>query len=182
MDRCQRLINSNDILLKPIAQEMKNKLEQYRNLTHSCTLTSARICDPRISNDAISDGDFLRSIIDVPVCQLSEDQLKKITILDEILDDIGCSNMNNDEITQFMRVSAVGDKGLDQMLWWKANCSRFPSIARLAADCLSSQSTSVASESEFSRAGNLINDKRTCLSDLSIKASMLLRSWLKLLH
>ncbi len=61
------------------------------------------------------------------------------------------------------------------------NQERFPSIAKSARNVFFVQATPVASESAFSLAGNSIASKRNKLSDESVTALMLLKSWQRFL-
>ncbi|KAL0223617.1 hypothetical protein P9112_003007 [Eukaryota sp. TZLM1-RC] len=63
--------------------------------------------------------------------------------------------------------------------WWNVTKVRFPRLARMARDYLSIQASSVASESLFSLAGNMVTDKRNLLTDEMIEAVMCLKSWKK---
>ena len=47
--------------------------------------------------------------------------------------------------------------------WWKENETRFPALVKLATKCLGVLATSVLAERVFSAAGNIVNQKRSCL-------------------
>ena len=47
--------------------------------------------------------------------------------------------------------------------WWKENATRFPIVARVARNILGVPATQAYSERLFSRAGNIISEKRSCL-------------------
>ena len=95
---------------------------------------------------------------------------------------------DRNEISMFLRATALGDYNADPLQLWKANQNRFPSIARVPRDVLSIQPSSVASElrsqlripeSVFSCSGNIVTAQRTLLSDSSIISCILLQSWNK---
>ena len=88
---------------------------------------------------------------------------------------------DSNEISMFLRATALGDYNADPLQWWKANQNRFPNIARVARDVLAIQPSSVASESVFSCSGNIVTAQRTLLSDSSIISCILLQSWNKFL-
>ena len=59
---------------------------------------------------------------------------------------------------------------------------RFLNIPVLAQSVLAVQATSVCSESAFSIAGNIVTARRGTLTDESISASILIKSWKKVLE
>ena len=71
----------------------------------------------------------------------------------------------------------MGDKRADPFDWWRTNGSRYMHIATLARDILAIPASSLCSEQCFSIAGNLVEARRSRLSDDSIRAAMLVRAW-----
>ena len=53
---------------------------------------------------------------------------------------------------------------ISPLKWWQQNHSSFPTLARLAKDWLMIPTTSVPSERLFSAAGNVMTNKRNCLT------------------
>ena len=47
--------------------------------------------------------------------------------------------------------------------WWRDNKTRFPKLARAAQNILGVPASQAYSERLFSRAGNIVTEKRTCL-------------------
>ncbi|XP_076683806.1 E3 SUMO-protein ligase ZBED1-like [Andrena cerasifolii] len=47
--------------------------------------------------------------------------------------------------------------------WWRDNRTRFPKLARAAQNILGVPASQAYSERLFSRAGNIVTEKRTCL-------------------
>ena len=47
--------------------------------------------------------------------------------------------------------------------WWKENETRFPALLKQATKYLGVPATSVPAERVFSAAGNIVNQKRSCL-------------------
>ena len=47
--------------------------------------------------------------------------------------------------------------------WWKENEMRFPTLSKLATKYLGVSATSVPAKGVFSAAGNIVNQKRSCL-------------------
>lgn len=67
---------------------------------------------------------------------------------------------------------------LDPIAFWASNRAEYPKLAYLALIVLAIQSTSVASERAFSRAGLIDSDRRSSLSTSSFESLVQLRSWL----
>ena len=67
----------------------------------------------------------------------------------------------------------------DILTWWRlTGIKRYPDLARMVKDILGVQATSVASESEFSTSGRVIDDYRSSLHPRMVRILMLLKSWL----
>ena len=49
------------------------------------------------------------------------------------------------------------------LLWWRKNCSRYPTLTVLAKKYLAIPATSIPAERAFSTTGNIVNQKRACL-------------------
>ena len=177
----------DDPILLPIAAAMQKKLYSYRGVIISDIYKLAQIFDPRFSNDIIRDSDTLRRHIHLdstqqvtPPSPFTTTVEPERSLFEKLLDEDSMGGFSiDDEITRYLRATSVGDKRAAPLIWWKLNESRFPTIAAVARDVLAIQASSVASESAFSQAGLLIDDKRTCLGDDSIKANMLIKSWRK---
>lgn len=185
--RCESQIGQDDATLKLIAEKMLEKLNSYSELINTELSDLSRILDPRIRNDCISDTDILRSNINLPQSLDNEDngtdaqETSGKSILDNIFEEDSLMGVESgDEIARFIRATSQAARGVDALDWWKENESKFPTIASRARDVLAVQASSVASESVFSRAGCLIDDKRTRLGDDSIRVCMLLNSWVKI--
>ena len=174
--------------LKPLADKMKKKLEQYKDLIKSSTAQLASALDPRIRSYGAADGDLLRknlpviaSTQDIPevVCMTGNGGARNV--FQQVLDDRSRDGEANDEVARFVRFTATSDHDADPFSWWKAHDKRFPALAKLARDLLPVQASSVASESTFSGAGTLIRDNRSSLGDDTIRANMRLRSWQRII-
>ena len=164
---------------------MKNKLDKYYSMICRDLPNLARILDPRFSNDIIEDGILLRKYItlksdeEIREAAAGKDKEKKgnNSFIISLLDEDSLQGIYEDEITLFLRNTAVGDRRADPLDWWKINEGRFPSIAKLAKSTLCINASSVASECSFSTAGLLVSDLRSKISDENLSASMLMKSW-----
>jgi len=67
----------------------------------------------------------------------------------------------------------------DILEWWRINEANYPNLSRFARDCLPIPATSVPSEQVFSISGNMITEKRSRLSDKTVRMAMCLQSWWK---
>ena len=57
----------------------------------------------------------------------------------------------------------------DPLPWWKENCNRFPLVAALARQMLATPATSAQSERLFSKAGQIVTDRRSSLGSDSVE-------------
>ena len=68
----------------------------------------------------------------------------------------------------------------DILGWWRlTGIKKYPQLAKMAKDILSIQATSVASESQFSTSGRVVDDYRSSLDPKTVRILMLLQSWLE---
>jgi len=79
-----------------------------------------------------------------------------------------------DEYKQFMDEGPC-DPCEDPLMWWKKNEKRFPYLARLAKKFLAIQASSASPERLFSVAGNLITERRSCLTPDHVKEIMFIK-------
>ena len=69
------------------------------------------------------------------------------------------------ELENYKSISppAVKNRYMNVLGWWKDHENQFPNLTKLAKKYLSIQATSAPSERIFSKAGNIISEKRTRL-------------------
>jgi len=67
----------------------------------------------------------------------------------------------------------------DILGWWKNNAARYPNLSRMARDILAVQGGSVGVESMFSMGRDIIRYRRNRLEKKSIRATMIVRSYLQ---
>jgi hypothetical protein len=82
-----------------------------------------------------------------------------------------------EEITRYL-VDPLAIQGTNVLTWWRENKKSYPTLAKAARDILAGQASSAAVERVFSHGGDLISDKRNRLAPETVKAWMLLHSWL----
>ena len=68
-------------------------------------------------------------------------------------------------------------KHFDILKWWKSYESTFPVLFKMTRDLLTPQVSTVASESTFSIAANILGEKRTRLSDEMLESLTCLKDW-----
>lgn len=107
--------------------------------------------------------------------------LSIITVVVLILNDDSLQDPFDDEVVGYLRATAVGDKRAAPFDWCKSTETRYPNIAAVTQDTPSIQASFVASEELFLIAGNIVDANNTKLSDESIRSSLLVRAWSKLL-
>ena len=81
-----------------------------------------------------------------------------------------------DEVDRYIKHNASLPNDGDILHFWKYNENLFPSLARLARNILCVPASSVSCESAFSVTGRTLENRRTCLSTLSVNAIMFLNS------
>lgn len=89
---------------------------------------------------------------------------------------------NVDEFTTYITSPTVSDENLDPLEWWRINKTQYPQLSRMARDYLAIPATSVPSEQCFSISKNLITSNRNRLMGKTVRISMCLKSWNKLLN
>ncbi|KAK1429498.1 hypothetical protein QVD17_11707 [Tagetes erecta] len=75
-------------------------------------------------------------------------------------------------------MSADDIDNFDILAWWKGREAEFPVISAMTRDLLSSQASTVASESAFSTCGRVISLRRTRLSPEAVKMCICLKDHL----
>ncbi len=83
----------------------------------------------------------------------------------------------NDEISNYLN-SQLENDSIDPFEWWTNNRKTYPNLSKMALDYLIIMASSVPSEQAFSKSGELITKKRNRLENNTIKAMMLLNSWI----
>ena len=86
--------------------------------------------------------------------------------LSKYLDTDYCSYLSPNEIKHF-----------DILKWWKSHESTFPMLSKMARDLQTPQVSTVASESTFSIAANILGERRTRLSDKMLEVLTCLKDW-----
>ncbi|KAK1408313.1 hypothetical protein QVD17_39972 [Tagetes erecta] len=75
-------------------------------------------------------------------------------------------------------MSADDIDSFDILAWWKGRDAEFPVISAMASDLLSSQASTVVSESAFSTCGRVISLRRTRLSPEAVEMCICLKDHL----
>jgi regulator of protease activity HflC (stomatin/prohibitin superfamily) len=82
-----------------------------------------------------------------------------------------------DEVSQWVDEPGM-DEGCCPIVWWQHNSPRYPILSVIALDHFSCPSTSAPSERAFSQARQLVTDFRQSLAPETVRASMMLQSWM----
>lgn len=150
---------------KHMSVNLSNRYEHCKDFFDKITFFDPRLKD----NSTIAYGDILDDITELG------------TVIDDNLTESNASN--NRGLTSLIKRKRAGqeedparrefekykqlqeiDISEDPLQWWKENEKRYPRFAKLAKKFLCIPATSVPSERMFSCSGNVITDKRTCLS------------------
>lgn len=84
-----------------------------------------------------------------------------------------------DELNNYLN-STQEPGTIDILEWWRSHESNYPTLARMAQDYLVIPATSAPVERLFSESGNVITSERNRLGSDVIRATMCLKSWLKI--
>nr|XP_027126005.1 zinc finger BED domain-containing protein RICESLEEPER 2-like [Coffea arabica] len=84
------------------------------------------------------------------------------------------------ELDQYLEEQKFPRKdNFDILEWWKANCPKFPILAKMARDILVVPTTTVASESAFSVGDRVIDETRAKLLPDVVKALVTTDDWIE---
>lgn len=78
------------------------------------------------------------------------------------------------EVQKYLSAEVVPRKE-DPLLWWKSNKHAFPNLSEIVKQKCCMVATSVPCERLFSKAGNIINERRTRISDKKVNKLLFLK-------
>lgn len=67
-------------------------------------------------------------------------------------------------------------RSADPMLWWRKNQNNYPTLSKVAREKLCTVASSVPCERIFSKAGTIVNEKRTRLSPKHVEELLFLNT------
>lgn len=173
-----------------LLQEMRSRFKDVLCSDYSVTgsleisvLDISTFLDPRFKNTER----FLGSIIQAKrlinnLLQNEEDAVEEVIVnpakksaLDILFpsDSVDSSNFNT--VDSYYSESAI-PKNMCPLQWWKNNQQKYPKLSKLARRYLCIPATSTASERAFSKAGNIVTAKRSCLKPDNVKKICFLSS------
>ena len=79
------------------------------------------------------------------------------------------------EIEQYLAEPLIDMKAGDPYKWWKQHSSHYSVLSKLARKYLSAPPTSVHSERLFSGAGEIYDDRRSCLKPELVEGLLLIK-------
>ncbi|XP_021768560.1 zinc finger BED domain-containing protein RICESLEEPER 2-like [Chenopodium quinoa] len=84
------------------------------------------------------------------------------------------------ELDKYLEEDTAEDvDDFDILSWWKFNCSRFPTVAKIARDVLAVPVSTVASESAFSTGGRVLDQFRSSLTPRVVEGLVCAQNWLR---
>jgi hypothetical protein len=181
--------NSNNQCLNECAGRIKTKLSAYEESIKSDLAIFSAMIDPRLKVEFFDDYDNVSMLKEK--FALFYEQNYKSQFSSQVSPSHGESasfkeslykkrriSSSNDEIKKFFE-STTEDYKVEPDKWWLINRESYPILSKMAFDLLAIPATSVPSEQIFSKAGDLITQRRNRLNKKIIKTLMLLESWLK---
>ena len=87
-------------------------------------------------------------------------------------------NMNVNEVDLYL-MEGLEKKSptFDILNWWKVNSTKYPILAQVIRDVLAMPVSTVASESDFSTRGRVLNCYRSSLTPKTVEALVSARNW-----
>lgn len=161
---------------------MSRKLEFCERLLCYTSAKLVKIVDPRFFNGVKANSGLPRHVKNKPELlerteAISNETSVKRYLCDELTDE-NCTDVHEDDETdRFIREAFCSNRSIVPLQWCKVNEKRYPNIAAFARDFLDSQASSVASESIFPLANQILNGSHLRLDDETIQSSVLFKSW-----
>lgn len=179
------LFESHQIeMISNAALALREKLSDYECELYNPVVNIAQTLDPRFKMKHHSD-----EVAKIVRCQLSEllqetpeplrDSMMSAT--NSLLCDQSEDDEPIDELETYLTCRRVRSK-VNVIEWWRNHADQYPKLAIIARKILPIQATSVASERLFSEAGDVDTKSRNRLSDESVEAIVLFKSWMKYLN
>lgn len=190
----------DEIMLHAIRIGRDKMLKHYRKFNWIYCM--ALVLDPRFKKKGFSKSSWGKELQESSLDKFHSIYRKYVTSspskqresipkhreLDNFFDDIDFESIyeapkkyNNEfdqEIEDYLE-SPVEHEETDILLWWKINCSKYPTIAKMAKDYLSIPATSVPVERVFSESGSVLTPKRCNLSKEKVNALVCIKLWMK---
>lgn len=160
---------------------MFEKLDVYCWFIECPLAQLARILDFRLRNDLIADGDILRQSLHLPIrtTQTLEAHEVSRTLLERLLDEDSLSRYSDEKSFTLLRSTMNNIRQLDPLARCSKNKHRYLTLPKMASDMLAVQASSVASESAFIDALNLLTPHPTTLCDETVHSHLLSQSWMR---
>uniref|UniRef100_A0A803NEM9 BED-type domain-containing protein n=1 Tax=Chenopodium quinoa TaxID=63459 RepID=A0A803NEM9_CHEQI len=188
------LVSSDDVDMCLMACRMKEKYEKYWGDPEKINLLIfiAVVLDPRYKLDYVEW--MITEIYDPIVASKLVDNVK--VALNALYEEYRVSSgndVNREEVfsskdgktplsPKHKKIEVLKTEDIDEfdiLSWWKFNCSRFPTVGRIARDVLVVPVSTVASESAFSTGGRVLDQFRSSLTPRVVKGLVCAQNWLR---
>lgn len=94
----------------------------------------------------------------------------------DFIDESEFSSNQESELQSYINCKVMSTENFDVLAWWNNNREAYPKLYKLALFFHSIPATSTPSERNFSTAGNVITEKRSCLSPETVDNILFLNS------
>lgn len=180
INHCAQFEESQNSAIKQAATSLRDKLTKYELEMYHPVVNMAHVLDPRFKTRKMSTN--LAEDVRAQLTKLVEqtpkpDQSNQVE--DSSSDESDLEPMNS-ELDSYLNSRPL--KNTIAVNWWRANAEQYPKLYEIARKILPVQATSVASERVFSIAGEVDCRPRNKLSDESVEAIVLFKSWLQFLN
>ena len=109
-----------------------------------------------------------------PVNTAKEPATKKLKVDVQDWMDVSEDSSFDTERQLYIHRRILKEKTEDLLKWWKNNAAEFPKLSRTARQILVIPASSASSERNFSSAGQVISERRTCLSSVNVDSILFL--------
>uniref|UniRef100_A0A803N644 BED-type domain-containing protein n=1 Tax=Chenopodium quinoa TaxID=63459 RepID=A0A803N644_CHEQI len=178
------LVSSDDVDMCLMACRMKEKYEKYWG-------DPEKIDNVKVALNALYEEYRVSSGNDVNREEVSSSKdgktplspkHKKIEVLKSKYKKHKCERDRDAkiELDKYLEEDTAEDiDEFDILSWWKFNCSRFPTVGRIARDVLVVPVSTVAPESAFSTGGRVLDQFRSSLTPRVVEGLVCAQNWLR---
>lgn len=200
---CTKMLNEkfNPITIDVVTHLQKGLGTRFKNIEYNKTIALATLLDPRFKLSMFDNDDAVEMTKNncielmtkywnemnrqpaesseqlLPVKDVSSE---KFSIWEDLDNIIAAKKPTGDktsaaivEIDRYLEDNYV-DRHQDPLLWWKQNHMLYPLISKIVKSRFNMLATSVPCERIFSKAGNLMNDRRRKLNSTAVQMVLFL--------
>lgn len=180
IDHCVKFEENCNSAISQAAKSLRDKLTKYELEMYHPVVNMAYVLDPRFKTRKMSVE--LAEAVQAQLTSLIEQIPAPIrnNRTEDSSSDESEPELSSSELDMYLNSRPL--KNTVAVDWWRANAEQYPRLYEIARKILPVQATSVASERVFSVAGEVECKSRNKLSDESVEAIVLFKSWMQFLN